>query len=146
MNNNINKNNNYPLTLDELPTFQSHKSLLNSKENENINTEINYSPNTISTAIPNNTVVVTENSKLHAFTRFRYSNELRKKYEDHLEKTNHSEKELNIALNKLRNMIYEFGLPDGSEVYITNILNIYILMIIDYLLFNYFLFLCNYFK
>jgi len=114
---NINNNSNYPITLNELPAFQSHKKILiNTKENENLNTDLNYAQsNNVTTAIPNNTVVV-ENSKLHAFTRFRYSNELRKKYEDHLEKTNHSEKELNIALNKLRNMIYEFGLPDGSEI------------------------------
>ncbi|ORX82146.1 hypothetical protein BCR32DRAFT_244400 [Anaeromyces robustus] len=123
MNSNV-ENSNYPLTLDGLPSFQSQKSINNinnNQNNENINPSAHAQPNIIITSpgiitssLSNTTVIA--DAKLHAFTRFRYSNELRKKYEDHLEKTNHSEKELNIALNKLRNMIYEYGLPDGSEV------------------------------
>ena len=118
MNNNI--NNNYQLTLDELASFQSQKSFC--KDNENITNNINHAQPNIpqNVTINNNNIMIAE-GKLHSFTRFRYSNELRKKYEDHLEKTNHSEKELNVALNKLRNMIYEYGLPDGSEVIIITI-------------------------
>jgi len=149
MKNNIDDN--YPLTLDGLPTFQSQKSLPNVNEHENINTNINnIQPNSIRSSVinnisstNNNTSVVQESSKLHTFSRFRYSNELRKKYEDHLEKTNHSEKELNVALNKLRNMIFEYGLPDGSEVIIKllKLLNIIIkshnIIFIEIILFLY---------
>ncbi|ORX52586.1 hypothetical protein BCR36DRAFT_31662 [Piromyces finnis] len=119
---NDDNNNNYPLTLDGLPTFISQKSLSIINEHENIN--LNVQPNIVKSNVignslitnNNKSVVLQEASKLHLFSRFRYSNELRKKYEDHLEKTNHSEKELIVSLNKLRSMIYEFGLPDGSEV------------------------------